>query len=137
MIERAAPIGTGVQMAVDNSLAERHKALFSLSEHLILNPDPEELLNILASELSRVIEFHYLGVGVQCESKHEFCLRTFDEFGSRKQLPELTPQETAIWQVYQEQQPLVIPFLDREMRFPAAQQVFRESGIRSVFVYFR
>jgi formate hydrogenlyase transcriptional activator len=134
MSQRAAPTGTGVQVARENSVARRHNALFRLSERLILNPDPEGLLNVLASELREVIEFHYLGVGVHCESGNEFCLRLFDASGSPIQIPKLIPEETAIWQVYQEQQPLVIPFLDRETRFPAAREVFRESGIRSACV---
>jgi formate hydrogenlyase transcriptional activator len=134
MSQRAAPAGTGVQVARDNSVAKRHNALFRLSERLILNPDPEGLLKVLASELREVIEFHYLGVGVHCEFTDELCLRLFDASGSPIQIPKLIPEETAIWRVYQEQKPLVIPFLDRETRFPAAREVFRESGIRSVCV---
>ena len=135
MIERAAPTSTAVRMARGNSVAEKYSALFHLSETLISNRDPEELLRVLASELHRVIDFHYLGVGVCCQPKREFYLRVFDGTGTPAEIPRLAPEEMMSWWVYEEQQPLVIPFVDREVRFPAARAVLQGSGIRSICVF--
>ena len=134
MSERAVRMGTGVQMVREGSSTERHEALFHLSENLILNHDPEELLRVLAGELRRVVEFHYLGVGVDCEAKHRFCLRAFDEFGAPIEVSKLAPEETATWWVYQQQRPLVIPFVEREQQFPAARDLLRKFGIQSLCV---
>ncbi|HXJ92193.1 MAG TPA: sigma 54-interacting transcriptional regulator [Terriglobia bacterium] len=115
-------------------MAERHEALFRLSELLISNHDPEKLLRVLARELHSVIDFHHLAVGIHYEAKHEFYLRVFDGSGTPIEIPELAPEQTMSWWVYQQQQPLVVPFVDRETRFPAARDVLRGCGIRSLCV---
>jgi formate hydrogenlyase transcriptional activator len=135
MIPTGAAVATGLQMARGSFVTERHQAFFRLSETLFANRDPGELLRVLASELRRVMEFHYLGVGVYNEAKHKIRLLAFDESGASVQVPKLAPEETTTWWVYQEQQPLVIPFVDRETRFPAARELLRGFGIHSLCVF--
>lgn len=134
MGQTGAAVAAGVQRAPESSVVERHQALFRLSETLISNRDPEELFKVLALELHRVIDFHYVGVGIYDEARHQMHLRLFDESGAAIEAPKLAPEETTTWWVYHKQQPLVIPFVDREARFPAARELLLESGIRSLCV---
>ena len=43
-----------------------------------------------------------------------------------------TPEQTLTKWVYELQLPLVIPFLERETRFPCARTLFEKHGIRSL-----
>jgi len=50
------------------------------------------------------------------------------------QAPRFAPEETFSWWVYQHQQPLIIPSLDAETRFPAVAEMLKSHGVRSVCV---
>jgi formate hydrogenlyase transcriptional activator len=54
--------------------------------------------------------------------------------GCSLQAPQFAPEETFSWWVYQHQQPLVIPSLDAETRFPAVAEMLKNRGVRSVCV---
>ena len=49
-------------------------------------------------------------------------------------VPQFTPEETFTWWVYHHQQPLMIPSLDSETRFPAVAEMPKNRGVRSVCV---
>src|SRR6267154_5430963 len=49
-------------------------------------------------------------------------------------LPNSRRKETFSWWVYQQPQPLIIPFLDAETRFPAVAEMPKSRGVRSVCV---
>ena len=127
-------MGTATQLAPESLVTDRYRALFSVSETLISNRDSKDLLRVLARELREVVEFYCLGVGIYDEARHEVCVRMFDESGAPIQPPKLVPEETMTWWVYQEQQALVIPHVDRETRFPVATAALKGLGIRSVCV---
>ena len=109
--------------ALDARISDRHRALFRVSETLIAGRDPKELLAVLARELREVVEFDYLGLSVYDEKRHQFSLRTFDERGTPILPPKIAPEDTVTWWVYQQQHPLVIPFVDRDTRFPVASEL--------------
>src|SRR5579863_134182 len=121
-----------VQTAFKTVATERYEALFRVSQTLMSNRDPEDLLRILAIELCRVVNFFYLGVGIYDEKAHEVRLKMFDETGVPIQPPALAPEETMTWWVYQQQQPLVIPSLDQETQFPVVVGLLKKLGIRSM-----
>ena len=123
---------SGVQPVFEIPATERYDALFRLSQTLISNHCPENLLSVLARELRPVMEFYYLGVGIYDEKSHEVRLKLFDESGAPIQAPKLAPEETMTWWVYQHQQPLVIPSIEDETRFPAAVGLLNNLGIRSI-----
>lgn len=120
--------------APDARISNRHRALFRVSETLISSRDPKELLAVLARELREVVEFDYLSLSVYDENRHQFSLRMFDEHGTPILPPKLALEDTVTWWVYQQQHPLVIPFVDRETRFPVASQLLGKLGIRSLCV---
>ena len=113
------------------SAIERYEALFRLSQVINSNCCSEELLKSLVGELREVVEFHFLGIGVHDDTLNKVYLRCFDHEGAPIEVPELAPEETLSWWVYQHRQPLVIPAVDEETLFPVAVGVLKEHGIRS------
>ncbi len=66
------------------------------------------------------------------ENAREVRLTSYGEPGVPLQVPKLAPEETFTWWVYQNQQPLIIPSLDAETRFPAVAEMLKNRGVRSV-----
>ncbi len=120
------------QKASETSLPERYEALLRVSQALKSRHCSEELLSLLALELREVVNFFFLGVGIYDEKAHKVCIKTFGESDAPIPPPRLAPEETLTWWVYQQQQPLVIPSLDDETRFPVAARFLKDLGIRSV-----
>jgi formate hydrogenlyase transcriptional activator len=73
-----------------------------------------------------------MGVGIYDEKACEVRLTSYGEPGDPLQVPKLAPEETFTWWVYQHQQPLIIPSLDAETRFPAVVEMLKNRGVRSV-----
>ena len=89
----------------------------------------------MARELRKVLTFHYLGVAIYDEKAHDMRLNLFlGESGAPLEAPKLAPEETMTWWVYQHQQPLIVPFVDEESRFPAATKLLKKLGIRSICI---
>jgi len=125
-------MSAGIQATARGSLTERHEALLRVSQALISTHCSEGLFNILARELGEVVSFDYLGVGVYDEKSHEVRLKCFAPPGAPIPAPKLAPEETVTWWVYQQRQVLVIPSIEEERRFPAALELLKRQGIRSV-----
>src|SRR5258707_6814065 len=121
-----------VQRAAEKALTERYEALLRVSQTLISIRSSEELFNILARELRGVVNFYVMGLGIYDENAHEIRLTSYGEPGDPLQVPKLAPEETFTWWVYQNQQPLIIPSLDAETRFPAVAEMLKNRGVRSV-----
>src|SRR3981081_4487279 len=75
-----------------------------------------------------------MGVGIYDENAHAVSLTSYGEPGDPLQVPQLAPEETFTWWVYQHQAPLIIPSLERETRFPAVAEMLKNRGVRSVCV---
>src|SRR5260370_10412091 len=73
-----------------------------------------------------------MGVGIYDEKAREIHTKSYGEPGVPLQAPKFSPEETFSWWVYQHQQPLIIPCLDAETRFPAVAEMRKERGVRSV-----
>ena len=84
-----------------------------------------------ARELRAVVSFDFLGAGIYDEKLHEVRLKCFDPWGGRLRVPNFAPEETFTWWVYQHQQPLVIPDLNEDQRFPRAVEVLKTYGTTS------
>src|SRR6266404_5995397 len=123
-----------VQRAAEKALTERYEALLRVSQTLISIRSSEELFSVLARELRGVVNFYVMGVGIYDESAHEIRLTSYGEPGDPLQVPKLAPEETFTWWVYQHQQPLIIPSLHVETRFPAVVEMLKNRGVRSVCV---
>src|SRR6266850_3912291 len=111
---------------------DRYEALFRVSQTLISMRSSEELFRLLARELRAVVNFYVMGVGIYDEKAHEMHTTSYGEPGVPLQAPQFAPEETFSWWVYQHQQPLIIPFLDAETRFPAVAEMLKSRGVRSV-----
>src|SRR5467141_1169651 len=121
-----------VQRAAEKALTERYEALLRVSQTLISIRSSEELFNVLARELRGVVDFYVMGVGIYDEKSHEMHTTSYGEPGDPLQAPRFAPEETFSWWVYQHQQPLTIPSLDAETRFPAVGEMLKNRGVRSV-----
>src|SRR5258705_9307386 len=120
------------QSGAGTAATERYQALFRVSQTLISMRSSEELFRLLARELRAVVNFYVMGVGIYDEKAHEIRLTSYGEPGDPLQVPKLAPEETFTWWVYQHQQPLIIPSLDRETRFPAVAEMLKNRGVHSV-----
>jgi len=118
--------------AAETTVTKRYEALLRVSQTLISIRSSEELFRLLASELRAVVNFYVMGVGIYDENAHEVRLTSYGEPGVLLQVPKLAPEETFTWWVYQHQQPLIIPSLDAETRFPAVAEMLKNRGVRSV-----
>src|SRR5216684_744392 len=127
-------MSSGEQAAAETAVTERYEALFRVSQTLISIRSSEELFSILARELRAVVNFYVMGVGIYDEKAHEMNTTSYGEPGVPLQAPRFAPEETFSWWVYQHQQPLIIPSLDAETRFPAVAEMLKNRGVRSVCV---
>src|SRR5258705_6265759 len=121
-----------IQKPAEPAVIERYEALFRVSQTLISIRSSEELFSILARELRAVVNFYVMGVGIYDEKAHEMDTKSYGEPGLPLQAPKFAPEETFSWWVYQHQQPLIIPSLEAETRFPAVAEMLKNRGGRSV-----
>jgi len=120
------------QRAAETAVTKRYEALFRVSQTLISIRSSEELFSILARELRAVVSFYVMGVGIYDEKAHEMRTTSYGEPGVPLQAPKFAPEETFSWWVYQHQQPLIIPSLEADTRFPAVAEMLKNRGVRSV-----
>src|ERR1700738_4350261 len=120
------------ERAAGKAATERYQALFRVSQTLISIRSSEELFRLLARELRAVVKFYVMGIGIYDEKAHEVHLTSYGEPGDSLEVPKCAPEETFTWWVYQHQQPLIIPSLDRETRFPRVAEMLKNRGVRSV-----
>ena len=123
-----------VPSAAKTAITERYEALLRVSQTLISTRSSGELFRVLARELSAVVNFYVMGVGIYDENTHEVSLTSYGEPGDPLQVPQLAPEETFTWWVYQHQEPLVNSLLERETRFPSVAEMLENRGVRSVCV---
>ena len=121
-----------IQKPAESAVIERYEALLRVSQTLISIRSSEELFRLLARELLAVVNFYVMGVGIYDEKAHEMDIKSYGEPGLPLQTPRFAPEETFSWWVYQHQQPLIIPSLEAETRFPAVAEMLKNRGVRSV-----
>jgi formate hydrogenlyase transcriptional activator len=118
----------------ESALAERYETLFRVSQAINSHRDPSELFSTLAAELRLVINFAFIGIARQEEAsgKIAWLLSECDrELEEEEPQPECAPDKTLFQFVYRSQQPLVIPSVNQETRFPPMMEVLRANGIQS------
>ncbi|HYK90459.1 MAG TPA: sigma 54-interacting transcriptional regulator [Acidobacteriota bacterium] len=134
----AAKISTSMsatlQKGSGSALGARYEVLIRVSQAISAHHDPRELFRILKDELRRVVTSDYVSFFLYDDMPKSICPRTLSLL-DRPEVPvpsEITPEENAIWWVYHHQQPLLIPFVDQEIRFPRSMECVRKQGIQSV-----
>ena len=129
---RWTAMSSTIQKPAESAVIERYEALLRVSQTLISIRSSEELFSILAGELRAVVNFYVMGVGIYDEKAHEMDIKSYGEPGLPLQAPKFAPEETFSWWVYQHQQPLIIPSLEAETRFPAVAEMLKNRRVRSV-----
>ena len=109
-----------------------YQALRRVSRAIAAHHDIKTLFRSLADELRPVVNFVFLRVFLYDE-KHQLMRLHVSEAPGQPPEPfsEFPPQGTAVGWVYERQEPLVIPDVDKETRFPRLHGILKEYGIRS------
>src|SRR6266404_4732125 len=118
----------------EHLLSERYEALIRVSQAIGAHRDLKDLFSAMATELHRVVQFDGIVVAQYGEASNEI-LWTACEVCSQQgpvSPPDIPADETITKWVYQRQEPLVIPSLDREERFPRMIAFLKEKGFQSV-----
>jgi formate hydrogenlyase transcriptional activator len=119
-------------LALAPSVHARYDALFRVSRTIGAHRDPAELFQSLVRELRGVVEFDvlYCTQYNPAGERPAFCV--LETPARRIPPPEFEPEETLTAWVYEHQKPLIIPFLERETRFPRVTALLESEGIRSL-----
>jgi formate hydrogenlyase transcriptional activator len=114
--------------------ADRYEALLRVSQTIAAHRDSSELFRTIASELRQVVVFDFLSVVLYEEKTHtlKLCLVETPGYSGDTQPRNIPPEETVGWWVYKHQQPIVIPLLDEETRFPRFMEFLKGFGMRSM-----
>src|ERR1700674_3211095 len=125
-----SPSGT----APEYLLSERYEALISVSQAIGAYRDPKDLFSAMAKELHRVVQFDGIVVTQYDEASNEILWNACEVCSQQGPVspPDIPADETITKWVYQRQEPLVIPSLDREKRFPRMIAFLKEKGFQSV-----
>ena len=109
-----------------------YEALRRVSRAIAAHRDVKELFRSLADELRPVVNFVFLRVFLYDHDRHLMRLHVSEAPGQPAEpFSEFSPEGTAVGWVYERQEPLVIPDVDKETRFPRLHGILKEYGIRS------
>ena len=115
-------------------VAARYKFLIRLSRAITEHGELKGLFCLLATELRQVMNVDFIGISQydQATNKvHWHLMMTGD--GVDLDITEgATPDQALTKWVYEQQLPLVIPFLERESRFPCTTILVKQHEIRSL-----
>ena len=115
------------------SLASRYEALTRIAELIRCHSDEMILFQTCASELHQVVAFDglsWLDPATNWVQWH--FVEPYDSAIEALAVRNIPKEETVVWWVYQNQQLVVIPFIDREARFPLVAERFSKLGLRSL-----
>ena len=118
-------------------LAARHAALMGILSALGTNRFIHEQFRSVALELRPIAKFSLLTLQIYDEASKNFH-RYHTELtrGPGFALPaDIRAAETGAWWVYEQQQPLAIPHMERETRFRRVIGALRGYGLRSVYLF--
>ena len=117
-------------------LSDRYEVLIRVSQAIGAHRDPQDLFRALADELRRVIQFDGMVVAQYDAASNEVLWHTCQLCDQKvSAVPPATPaNETITKWVYDRQEPVVIPSLHAEKRFPEMMRFLGEHGFASVCV---
>ena len=112
----------------------RYEALIRVSQAVSACREPRKLFDILVDELRRVIEFDGLGIAQYDETQNaiEWHVSIHCDEPNPTLKDKCLQRETMTCWVFQNQRPLVIPFVDRETRFPDTMESLKKYKMQSV-----
>src|SRR5487761_1015952 len=119
-----------------SDIAEKLRALLEDSESISLHHDLASLFHDLAQRLYGIVTFDFLSLILHDAARDVMQLHICEGRNPGLEMPslELALDESPSGIVFQTQQPLAMPSLDGEVRFPRLRELFREQGIESFCV---
>ena len=117
--------------AEEASLAARYGALIRVSEALGACHERDALFRNLARELRHVVNFDFLGLAIYDERTHTIEPSVLESTGEPIPPPRLVAEDSLTYWVVQHQQPVVIPLVESETRFPQAIAYMKSQDMRS------
>ncbi len=115
----------------ETSAFSRYESLIRLSESIRTQREPKQLFHLLVTELCKVVQFDAIAQFDESANKIHWHLGDRCRPADATH-PEIEKEETLPWWVYHNQQSVVIPFVERETRFPRMMERFREFGVQTV-----
>ncbi|BCA55265.1 HyfR-type DNA-binding transcriptional activator [Nitrospira sp. KM1] len=118
------------------TLAERYQALLEVAESISRHRDLRELCRDLAQRLPRVVQVNFVSLSLHDPARNIMRLHTIqanvpaDLIGGHEQPVEDTPSGV----VWQTQQPILVPEVKEERRWPGVLERMKEDGVRSFCV---
>src|SRR5580693_1783742 len=118
----------------EQSVVARYQALIRVSQAVSAYREPRKLFEVLVDELRRVIEFDGIGIAQYDETKDaiEWHVSIDCDEPNPTLKDKCVQRETMTCWVFQNQRPLVIPFVDRETRFPDTMESLKKYKMQSV-----
>ena len=115
------------------TLAEQYQALLEVTESISVHRDLTELCQDLAQRLHRVVNFEHMRLLLYDQERHTMRLHVLEtpQAGELPSCSELSVDESPGGWVWQTQQPLVIPRVEGETRFPKVTPCMLELGVKS------
>src|SRR3984893_5141525 len=114
-------------------LASRYEALARIAELIRSHSEEKVLFQTFASALHQVVPFDCIS---QFDSAanwvHWHFLEPYDSAIEALAVRNIPKEETVAWWVYQNQRPVIIPFIDRETNFPIVVERLSRLGLRSL-----
>ena len=118
----------------ERSAVARYEALIRVSQAVSAYRQPRELFEVLVQELRRVVDFDGIGIAQYDESTKS--IEWHVSIHCDEPIPALkdkcVQKETMTCWVFENQRPLVIPFVDQETRFPDTIEFLKQHKIGSV-----
>src|SRR5712671_3330921 len=124
---------------MEQSVAARYEALIRVSQAVSANREPRKLFGVLVDELRRVIEFDGIGIAQYDEATDRIewhisihCEEPDSTLSNSTLKDQCAQKESMTCWVFQNQRPVVIPFVDQETRFPDTMESLKEHNLQSV-----
>jgi len=115
------------------SLASRYEALARIAELIRYHPEERVLFQTCASELHQVVAFDGLSWFDPAANWVQWhFIEPYDSALEALAVRDIPKEETVAWWVYQNQRPVIIPFIDRETSCPLVVERLSKLGLRSL-----
>jgi formate hydrogenlyase transcriptional activator len=115
--------------------ADLNRALLEVSRSTVSCRNLDCLLHDLAAALRRVAHFDRVAIVLHDPAGNQMRLHTLAaRHSTRVTAMELPIDESPAGIAWQNQEPVVLPDLDRETRYPVVTQILRDEGMRSACV---
>jgi formate hydrogenlyase transcriptional activator len=113
-----------------------YQVLLEVAEAIASHRDLGDLFHDLAGRLHRVVRFEYLNLILHDPGRNIMRLHILETSRPTQIQPglEIPIEWTAVGQVFETQQPMVVPDIEQEKRFPQMREIMLQEGIVSLCI---